>query len=643
MLYYKYNNHGGQMDLQKLKEEQRAMKKSFPRSVVKDTFSIFGEEKMMWNHANGVKMAQEINDTCRVFDFSKNKMLYDITAPMQMGKSTATLAMIAKLMTLNLDKDFIICYHLCSANKSVVEQFKNEASKFFENLNGFDASSTGEYLVVVHREQTARIMFVHNTSSRSLKKRVAEYIKAKDDVETVKLLLFDEADQALGKESRRDQFIQEILGVENVYGPSALTIRQSKQLIECWIGATNFFNYFKGLTEHKKIYSRIDLVEHPDYYGLADIMENGFLFEKEENDVKDVIEKFCNSNTEYDQYSRSVAFVRIRNGNKESRNFYEENISSNVVGRKCAFTRDYNEFCRLKSDEETEVITVHFSNDKAFSHINLETLLKELNDDTRMSRKQNVNFKKLGKKIVVIICGTIKEGNNILNKNSKNISFLWENITEKTKKYESPLQQAGRICKIGKADPPLLFASKAVVGVLDNYVNHQICPDGKNVRHAKDKTKNSFQDVENVFFMKVDGFETHTDARDDANKKCSNLGIKANARYGSFKKVDHQEFYRQKIYPAVDYWYGDDFTNKDQLSIIKVQGKKKDGGVFYIEEVSPGNFAYCLVYLLSEKDEYIENYAKINSIRCSLMRYDPKDGNVNIVENTTKPSMLAIV
>jgi len=630
------------MDLQKLKAEQQAMKKSFSRAIIWETFSIFGEEKMMWNHANGVKIAQEINDTCRVFDFSENKMIYDITAPMQMGKSTATLAMIARLMTLNLDKDFIICYHLCSANKSVVNQFRNEASKFFENLSGFDASSTDEYLSVVHREQTARIMFVHNTSSRSLKKRAAEYIKAIDDVETVKLLLFDEADQALGKDSKRDQFLQEILGVENVYEPPALTIRQSKQLIECWIGATNFFNHFKGSTEYEKIYSRIDLVEHPNYYGLLDIMENGFLFEKEENDVKDVIEKFCNSSSEYDQYSRSVAFVRIRNGNKESRNFYEENISSNVVNRKCAFTRDYNEFCRLKSDEETEVITVHFSNDKSFSHSNLETLLKELNDDTRMSRKQNVNFKKLGKKIVVIICGTIKEGNNILNKNSKNISFLWENITERTKKYEGPLQQAGRICKIGNADPPLLFATKTVVSVLDKYVNLQICPDGDRVRWAKNKTKNSFQDVKNVFFMKVDGFKTHTDARDDANRKCFNLGISANARYGRFKKVDHQEIYRTKIYPAVDYWHNGNFINQSRLVTIKAQGKRRDGGVFYIEEASPGNFAYCLIYLLSEEDEYIENYAKINSNKCSLMRYEPKDGDVNIVENTSKPSMLTV-
>jgi hypothetical protein len=629
------------MNIDEIIKEQQAMKKSFPSPIIKAAWDIFGKEKMLWNHANGAKIAQIIKDTCRVFEFGESKMIYDITAPMQMGKSTATLSMIVRLMTLNIDKDFIICYYLCSANKSVVQQFSNEATKFFENLNYFDVSSTDEYLSVTHHEQTAKIMFVHNTSKKALKKRAIEYLKVIDDVETIKMLLFDEADQALGKDSKRHQFVQQILGVENVYDSTALTIRQGKQLIECWIGATNFFPYYKGSSDLDEIYSRFDLVEHPNYYGLLRIMENGFLFEKEEHDVGNVIEKFCNSNTEFDQWSRPVCFVRIRNGNKQSKNFYEDNISSNV-DRKCAFTTDYNEFCRLKSDEETEVITVHFNGSSAFSHGNLQTLLEELSSNTRMSKKQNFNFKKLGKKIVIIFCGTLKEGNSILNKNSKNISFLWENITLTTKKYENPLQQAGRICKIGTDDPPLLFTSKAVINVLVEFVNKRILPDGDRVRWAKSKRKSSFHDVQNVFFMKRCGFETHVAARDDANREATKLGIKANARYGRFKKSDHQEVYRKKIYPAVDYWHGDNFVDKDQLSVIRSQGKKHDGGVFYVEEVTPGNFAYCLVHLLSEEDEFIENYAEINSNECSLMRYVPPGAESNILENKTKQSMLTV-
>lgn len=632
------------MNIQDLRKEQNEMKKSFSREVMKAAFSMFGGDRLIWNHANGVKIAHAVNASSRIFNFSENKMLYDITAPMQMGKSTATMAMIAELMNLNTDKDFIICYYLCTSNKSVVEQFRNEAHSFFKSLDHFGLSSTDEYLSIFFREQTTKIVFVHNTSSTSLKKRAIAHINAIDDDDTVKILLFDEADQALGRDSKRDQFMQSILGVENAYDHNAMTIRQNKQLIEFWIGATNFFNYYKGITHFEKMYSRIDLLEHPDYYGLLKMMENACVFEKEENDIKDILEKFCNSSEEYEQYGRPVAFVRIRNGNKESKSFYEENILNNV-GRKSAFTTDYNEFSRLKADDYTEVITVHFNGDKSFSHCNLETLLRELDCKTRMSKKQNANFKKLRKKIVVIICGTLKEGNSILNKNSQNLSFLWESITEKTKKFEGPLQQAGRICKIGIEDPPLLFASKKLIDVLQKYIHEHILPDGERIRWTKNKNKFALTGVEKVLFMKEDGFKNHIEARKHAKIKAMDLGIEITIRYGRFKKKDHQEQYRNRIYPAAKYWFEGDFIDKGQISIVHTAGKSTScDSICYIEEISPENFGYRLIYLVgATDDEYIQNYAEINSDKCSLMKYEPLSDSINVVESDSKLSMLSVV
>lgn len=632
------------MNRQELKKEQDEMKRSFSREVMKTAFSMFGGDRLMWNHANGVKIAHAVNASSRVFNFSENKMIYDITAPMQMGKSTATMTMIAELMKLNTDKDFIICYYLCTSNKSVVDQFRNEAQHFFKSLNHFDLSSTDEYLSIFCGEQTTKIIFVHNTSSTSLKKRAIAHIGSWDDDDTVKILLFDEADQALGRDSKRDQFLQKVLGLENAYGPQAMTVRQNKQLIEFWIGATNFFNYYKGITHFEKMYSRIDLLEHPDYWSLLKMMLHGYVFEKEENDIKDVLEKFCNSSQEYEQYSRPVAFVRIKNGNKESENFYKENILNNV-GRRCAFTTDYNEFSLLKSDGQTEVIAIHFNGDKTFSHCNLETLLRELDCKTRMSKKQNANFKKLRKKIVVIICGTLKEGNSILNKNSNKISLLWESITEKTKKFEGPLQQAGRICKIGTEDPPLLFASKKLIGVLQKYIHEHILPDGERIRWTKNKNKVALEGVKKAFFMKEDGFKNHIEARKHAKIKSMELGIEIAIRYGSFKKTDHQEQYRNRIYPAVKYWFEGDFIDKDQISIIHTAGKSNScDGICYVEELSPENFGYRLIYLIGDiDDEYIQNYADINCDKCSLMKYEPSSDNINVMESESKLSMLSVV
>ena len=622
-----------------LKEEQAYMKKWFPKSIMRDTFELFGEQ-MIWNHANGIRIAQEINNSSRISDFYGDRMIYDVTAQMQMGKSTAILSAIAKLMMSNQDEDFLLCYYLCSSNKSVVKQFQKEAETFFGALENFRAETSSDRTCIIRDDQTTTMFFIHNTSAQSLKKRVSSSFRAHIHSDSIKILLFDEADQSLGKDSKRDQFLQEILNTENVYDPKALTTRQNSKIIEVWIGATNFFPNFKGRTELQQIYKRIDLMQHPKYYGLKEISLNGYLFDKTNHDIEEVIAKHCNSNPEYDQYSRPVGFVRIQKGNKNSFSFYEKSILQNV-NKKCAFTTDYGEFCELKQDDETEVIVVHFNASKNFSHDNLKDMLSGLESTTKLTKKQNLNFNRLDKKIIVIVSGTLKEGNNLLNKNSHNISFLWENMTENTKKYETPIQQAGRICKIGDGDPPLLFTDKKIADALDCFINQISRLNGENVRWAKG-TRKSFEDLKNVFFMKKTGFSSHEDARVDIKNICAEFGNTSSCRYGRFKSKDHKSIYQEKIYPAVDYWHNNNFLGKKEISEIKIQGKGKSGGVSYVEQDASGKYSFCLIFLLTEEDEFMKNYADLNPDSCSFMKYVDKHDAINMVEDAKKLNMLCI-
>lgn len=212
----------------------------------------------------------------------------------------------------------------------------------------------------------------------------------------------------------------------------------------------------------------------------------------------------------------------------------------------------------------------------------------------------------LNKKFIFIICGILKAGDDLLNKNRDQIAFQWETPSENMKTCESPLQQAGRICGIASSPDeifPLLYTSRKIIGIMTDFYKKEVMP--QHHRYASSNKKNKF----NKAFIKFSDstWNSWEEARSASIKFRSKLKCRltqtTRCLFGDFRDPQGED-YRRNV-KKIQKFYKD---NREDL----LSGKSNDfnqfgqvgGEACYILEKESGKFEFIL-HLLYEKDQTI--------------------------------------
>ena len=165
------------------------------------------------------------------------------------------------------------------------------------------------------------------------------------------------------------------------------------------------------------------------------------------------------------------------------------------------------------------------------------------------------------KKILLVICATFKEGDDVIGKNSNHIAFFWDNLPGEKSNYESPLQSIGRCCKIPFGEenyvPPLVFSDPELPKVIHDYHNNNRLPESHRIRRGAGAVSTQSSVVALTYFH---GEHCLDMAKTLWKNFSDNYGYINDRKNGS-KEPDviktrgagkHSDLYKQQIYPVWD-------------------------------------------------------------------------------------------
>lgn len=617
------------------------------------------EKEVFWNEILGLEIADLVRKTCRCYshlDWSSDKMVYGIRARMQAGKTKAVLT-AAWVLFKDSDCDFLVPFYSCSGRTDLEAKTFQEISGFLEGVKSrssadIEIESFQDHIQVYLGERCFTLYIVHNTNNKAKDNCLRALNEA--SVDCMKILVWDEADQAFGHNSQRNKFIRKVLGLPDdghAYDRASMSKRQSLNLLEFSISATGFANTMARQMELKEYSAEYSLVPHPNYIGLSEIKSLGYFFpaanicnrskiirEGFDKFINSAMSKFLNSEvSQYPQYNRPLSFTRISTGIKMHERLFKE-IESVLPDFKFQTVTEWDKFWSALNDSSVDVINVFYNNSKdKFTRDNLRKFLLSLKRG-RVEASKKINF---------FIDGTIKEGDDLLNKCSDLIAFFWDRETKHKKPKEARIQSVGRICGI-RAEvflPPLIFSHPDLGEMIDAYSDIGICPAGNEIRRGV-TIGNTHYDWAYVSasFRSLTREQCENTAEKFKTKLKDEYQLDSRNLYGrGFVHKVHSPEYKERIYPICEEYVANNdkyqqYDGKSVAETISSTNRKKgeEQGIIYFHRTDSNEFAFCVVFQGSDRNE-------IDTNLLSLRRRIPALGALFYLDSASrfsKPTMM---
>ena len=612
-----------------IEQEKLDMVQTFKNSTLIEAKEIFGD-KMLWNNVAGTAFGQFILKTSRNIDpasswSSSDRLFYTLKAQPQAGKTKAQLSCLIYLAR-KTKECYKVVYYCCNGRKDLHSKTIKEIEEFFKNLKA-DVYYDDENCIEVDLYPiddslgSIEIYVLHNTSGDSQKEEVFQSFKENDEIQ--RIILWDEADQAFLKSSKREAFMSSMLSLKDPYSMESISKRQSKNLTEVSISATPFVNEHVHREFLNQFSEEFSLEIHPRYEGLSQIHNKGYLFNsfslfdgggrsvvKVDNAavqkyMEELVTPFMNSEaTKFVQNKRPVSVTRIYHGNKMHSTLFDSirDKTNKTVG----VATDWTTLDLLLKDKKTEMILLFYNNSGGkLPRAKLDKFL----------RKQKKNYSINGfcnKKVSIFIDGTMKEGDDILSKNKEIIAYFFDRPTKNDAPIERTIQSMGRVCSINftKRPPPLCFGNKQCIKPYQDYFESESNISSQNMRGGSKKKHFKFP---YVWLFALPNQQTLQEIKDlyapitSQLSKKTGLSLKHRAIRGQGAEViGHNENYIKTIYSKVESVHecyrakatGSELTS-DDLALHNAKGDL-ERVVFYDIKTQTGNFAS--VACLSFKD-----------------------------------------
>jgi len=574
------------------------------------------ENKVFWNEVVGFQMHRTILDTCRCFtdvNWQGDKLIYGVKARMQAGKTKAVFTAVWSLFKA-ASNDFVSTIYSCSGRKDLETKTRQEINEFLIELEqrilGVTVENYGNNIEVYYDNRCLSFYVSHNTNAKD-KNDARRTIQTapKDDT---KIIIWDESDQAFGKGSQRNKFIAEVLGLssdDDAYDNKSMKKRQDMNLFEISISATGFANTMARQMELQNYSEEITLASHPKYIGLSEIKDQGFLFPAKNicnrNGIsKDgfgqyvkVMTSFLNSDESYGQFSRPISLTRIGSGILQHETVFAA-IEREFPNLKFSNAIDTEQFYRAHEESDIDVINLFFNNTRdKFGRRDLRKYFTKMALG-RLPRDKKIN---------IFIDGTIKEGDDLLNKNSDQFAFFWDRETKMKAPTEARIQSAGRFCGIRFVEslPPLIYSHPKLCDMIDDYIDQGICPSGREIRRGATGTNARY---DWAFVSKSQAFSTQAACLQYIEKlqKALEEKLELNSRLlngRGFELKHHSAGYIRRIYPICrEYVENNDhyqnLNGKSTLDPVSSTNRKKgeDQGIIYVHQKDDGNFGFAVVF-----------------------------------------------
>ena len=554
------------------------IKEHFDEEIHSEVLGLYSLSAL-FNDANGISAARQILNSCRIYDYDQPSLYYLLRAFMQAGKTRSALTMLIYLLK-HTGESHNVLYWICSSDNALREKTIEETKAQFKQFEIIDDNfiliddMSDNQISIFYDNVPMTITIIHNAQSKKEISDICTNFKEKSLDKQI--IIWDECDQAFGEGSARHQFLKELLGCKNVYhGENASIQRQSLNLYEIQISATPFANDVEHSQE--KLNSRtktLIFLCHPYYYGCTRILEDGHLRESvkliEKEVVPEAVEAFCktalepwvtNNTGQFIQADRPFAFVRVHKGNEKRNDLFSKIKRYSTVQVGIAETKQAV-MAKMK-DDFSKLILVPFNN-KLLTRKELKQIFNTVENANKIQhfKKEYQNFYDMKKKILWVICGTFKEGDDVIGKNSNHISFFWDNPPTDKSTYESPLQSIGRCCKIpfGEQDyiPPLVFSDSDLPRVISDYHTENRLPESHRIRRGSGAASTQSSVVALTYFY---GDQCLESAKALWQNFCDKYGYTNDRKSGSilpdvyltrYASDKHGDSYQQSIYPVWD-------------------------------------------------------------------------------------------
>ena len=553
------------------------IKENFEHDVYKEVSNLYGMNAL-FNDANGIAAAKQILNSCRIYDYDQPSLYYTLRAFMQAGKTRSALTMLIYLLKYTGESHNVL-YWICSSDNALREKTIDETKAQFKEFERIDSNflliddMSDNQISIFYNGVPMKITIIHNSQSESERSDICKCLKEKNSHRQI--IIWDEADQAFGKGSARHKFLMDLLGCKNVYrGDNASIQRQSLNLYEIQISATPFANDIEF--SQQILINRTKALNfqcHPLYYGCTKILEDGHLrgsislVKKEvvpeavEEFYKRALKPWEESNTlGFVQADRPFAFLRVYKGNLKKDDLFSEIKRHSCSQVAIADTKKAVE--RKMKDDVSELILVPFNN-KLLTRKELKQIFNTIKNASNIPyiREEYHNFYRMKKKILLVICATFKEGDDVIGKNSNHIAFFWDNLPGEKSNYESPLQSIGRCCKIPFGEenyvPPLVFSDPKLPKIIHDYHNNNRLPESHRIRRGAGASSIHSSVLALTYFYGDDCLDM---AKTLWTKFSDNYGYINDRKNGSVLPDvyltrgvgKHSDLYMQKIYPVWD-------------------------------------------------------------------------------------------
>lgn len=592
-----------------MNEERKLIEKDFSKEEIECAEQIFPNSPN-YSEVNGVKLGNHLLENIG-FTWPKHKLVYNLSAPMQCGKTRTTLSAILRLIKSEQYKNdnLYLIWYISAADNGLLDKTRDDLVKFFaKTCKGQGELKKDDTAIKLYRNnRSIEIRIIHNQTSQIVKDEIVRHFRHFSQKSSImKILVFDESDQAIANNSQKHAFLTSLINEKYPYSPEAMSKRLSCKMLELNVSATNFTNIAaSNQMIASKAFENYKAQTHPWYNGVDELSDLGCLKPNDDLDFSDVVFDYANNSELEDQFNRPFALVRIPKGKQNNKEFYQNNIEGSTPNS--IFVSSYEELLRSMQTPEPKVFCLFANNGKNFTRGAMEDLFDDfrnaqMGNEMALSKIPHI----LNKKFIFIICGILKAGDDLLNKNRDQIAFQWETPPANMKTCESPLQQAGRICGIASSPDeifPLLYTSRKIIGIMTDFYKKEVMP--QHHRFNSSNKKNRF----NKAFVKISDstWNSWEEARSASIKFRSKLKCRSTQTtrciYGDFKQPQG-EGYRQRV-KHIQKFYKD--NRKDLLG-----GKSNDfnqfgqvgGEACYVLEKEPGKFEFIL-HLLYEKDQTI--------------------------------------
>ena len=591
-----------------MNEERRLIVKDFSNQEIESAEELFPNPPN-YTQINGSKFGDHLLSNIG-WNWPNKKLVYNISAPMQCGKTQTTLSAILKIIKskTHQDDNFYLIWYISTADNGLLDKTKSDLVEFFrKNYQGDveeDSSS-----IEIHRDNgsSIEIRIIHNLTSQRVKDEiVGTFQQISHSSSIIKILVFDESDQAIANDSNKHAFLTSLINEEEPYSLEAMSKRLNYKILELNVSATNFTNISASNQMHAyEAFENYNTEIHPWYKGIDELCDLDCLKPNDDLDFSDVVFDYINNPELEDQFSRPFGLVRIPKGKQNHKEFYQNNIETS--SHDSMLVSSYEELLRSIQTPDPKVFCLFANNGKNFSRSDMARLLRDFRNAQRGNAMTLSKFPHiLNKKFIFIICGILKAGDDLLNKNRDLIAFQWETPSANMRNCESPLQQAGRICGIASSPDeifPILYTSRKIIGIMTDFYEKEVMP--QQHRYSSSSRKNRFSKA----FVKFSDstWSSWEEAKSASTKFRSKLKCRSTLStrciYGNFRDPQG-EVYRKQV-KNIQKFYKD--CRQDLLS-----GKSNDfqqfghvgGESCFILERQPGKFEFILL-LLFEKDQII--------------------------------------